>query len=54
MKKTYITPATEVITLAEKETLLAGSPDGFNNDLGTTTVDGGNALEREDDDLWED
>lgn len=54
MKKTYIIPTTEIEILTEQETILAGSPDGFDNNLGVDPVDGGNALGREDDDLWED
>ena len=54
MKKTYIIPTTEIEILTEQETILAGSPDGFVNNLGGDAVDGGDALGREDDDLWED
>jgi hypothetical protein len=56
MKKTYIIPTTEIEILTEQETILAGSPDGFDNNLGgdADAVDGGDALGREDDDLWED
>jgi hypothetical protein len=54
MKKTYIIPTTEIEILTEQETILAGSPDGFDNNLSETPTDGDNALGREDDDLWED
>ena len=40
--------------LTEQETILAGSVDGFDSSLSETPTDGGNALGREDDDLWED
>ena len=54
MKKTYIIPTTEIEILTEQETILAGSPDGFDNNLGGDAVDGSHALGREDDALWED
>lgn len=47
MKKSYIIPNTEIEILTGKETLLAGSPDGFANDLNEESIDGGNALARE-------
>jgi hypothetical protein len=47
MKKAYIIPNTETEFLTEQETLLAGSPEGFANDLNTDGTDAGNALSRE-------
>jgi hypothetical protein len=47
MKKAYIIPNTETEFLTEQETLLAGSPDGFANDLNDNETDAGNALSRE-------
>ena len=47
MKKAYIIPNTETEFLTEQETLLAGSPDGFANDLNEEGSDAGNALSRE-------
>ena len=55
MKKTYIIPNTEIDVMVEDEALLAGSPDGFTNALGDpeSAIDGGDALSREFDDLWD-
>lgn len=46
MKKAYIIPNTETEFLTEQETLLAGSPDGFANDLNEEGSDADDALGR--------
>ncbi len=33
MKKTYFSPATDVLEIEVKEMILAGSPEGFTNDV---------------------
>lgn len=55
MKKMYIIPETEIEIMTEKETILAGSPDGFNNTLNEDAGQNGNAaLSREIDEFFED
>lgn len=47
MKKIYQMPETAVVEITSKATILAGSPEGFNNDLDDTNgVDGSAALSR--------
>ena len=47
MKKIYQMPETAVVEITSKATILAGSPDGFSNDLDETNgVDGSAALSR--------
>lgn len=56
MKKTYIIPTTAIQTIM-LENMVAGSPDGFNNTLGTKNVEGDAALVKEnrsDYNVWDD
>ena len=46
MKKIYQMPETAVVEITSKATILAGSPDGFKNELDETGVDGSAALSR--------
>ena len=54
MKKIYQMPETAVVEITSKATILAGSPDGFSNDLDETNgVDGSAALSRHSS-VWDD
>ena len=52
MKKIYQNPTTELINV-KPTSLLSGSIEGFNSILGDTSVDGGDALSREDFDVFD-
>ena len=53
MKKTYMIPATTVVKVGLSQ-MIAGSVDGFNNELNTTGSGGSNALSRRNGSLWDD
>jgi len=47
MKKTYFSPATDVLDIEVKEMILAGSPEGFTNNLDDdTTIETSEMLSR--------
>ena len=47
MKKTYMIPEMELLTIEEEQALLAGSVEGFTPDIDETGGDGTDALTRE-------
>ncbi|MBQ9355678.1 MAG: hypothetical protein IJT98_00070 [Prevotella sp.] len=57
MKKTYITPATDILKCSTAS-LIAASPDGFTGKLGSTETNGESVLvkdeQRSDYNVWDD